>query len=121
MSPPDFPLPTIPNIGYPSTSPDKETKRAFDWTGPEAHDRVMLLNFGFLKYGTSDKSHAAAICLSLVLLALLLVVSIIGIFAKNLESFDKIIALIGNAFLFVAGLAVGQKSLEKADNSSKHD
>jgi peptidoglycan/LPS O-acetylase OafA/YrhL len=120
MSPPDFAKPRIPPLGPVSNVPDEATQRAFDWTGPEAHDRVMLLNFGFLRYGTNDKSHAAAICLSLILLALLLIVSAMGLFSPNAASFDKIIALIGNAFLFVAGIAVGQKGLEKSKDNAEH-
>jgi len=38
-----------------------------DYTGSEAENRVLHINLWFFKYGTNDKTHAAAMVLSLLL------------------------------------------------------
>ena len=83
MSPPDFAKPPIPSLGKLSEIPDQETNKGLDLTGPEAKNRVMLINIGFFKYGTNDKSHAAAVCLSIVLLIVIVIVSVIGMFSPS--------------------------------------
>jgi hypothetical protein len=70
-------LPDIPSPGPLSEEPDPETKKGYDWTGREAHDRVIFLDFGFFKYGTNDKAHAAAIILSLCILVVIVIISIL--------------------------------------------
>jgi peptidoglycan/LPS O-acetylase OafA/YrhL len=110
MSPPDFAPRTIPSPGSLSNVPDPATQKGLDLTGAEASGRVLHLNLGFFKYGTSDKSHAAAVSLSLLLVVVLLAISVCGMFSPNAGSFDKAIGLVGNAMMLVIGVAIGQKT-----------
>lgn len=76
-----------------------------------ASDRVLYINIGFFKYGTNDKAHGAAVVLALIILVLMAVLYIWG---GYIELKEKLLIWAGNAFLFVAGVAVG-KSGEKSD------
>jgi hypothetical protein len=115
MSPPDYAHPTkIPSLGNLPEAPDSETALGLDWTGDRpAAQRVLYLNFGFFKYGTDDKAHAAAILLSIGLLAALFIISLTAIFSPNAPMFERAINIFGNAFLFVAGVAIGQRFTDK--------
>jgi hypothetical protein len=88
-----------------SPVPDKYTRKADDFTGANAGGRVLQINLGFLRYGTNDATHAAAIVLSLILLACIIGVLI---FNMNTPGGEKAFQWLGSAFLFVAGVAVGK-------------
>jgi hypothetical protein len=108
--------PNIPSPGELSEVPDKYTK-SYDYTGTDAPHRVLHLNFGFFKYGTNDKAHAAAIVLSIVLLIVTLFLVIIGMFAPNAAFLEKVVTWLWNGFLFVAGVAVGHGGGNKGSGS----
>jgi hypothetical protein len=111
MSPPDYIRPTkMPSLGNLPEAPDSETALGLD---RPAAQRVLYLNFGFFKYGTDDKAHAAAILLSIGLLAALFIISLTAIFSPNAPMFERAINIFGNAFLFVAGVAIGQRFTDK--------
>lgn len=76
-----------------------------DYTGGgNAPERVLFINFWFFKYGTNDKAHGAAVILSLLLL---FVITLVYFFSPT-DNSEKILPWLGNAFLFVAGVAVGK-------------
>jgi hypothetical protein len=89
-----------------SPVPDDATKAGLkDYTSPSAANRVLHLNFGVFKYGTSDQTHAAAMVLSLLLL---LFIAAILIFAPAGEQADKILSWLESAFLLTVGVAIGK-------------
>jgi len=87
------------------------TGRAAD----SAENRILFINAGIFRYGTDDKTHAAAIVLSSVLLVVGLLVVIIGSFSANSVWLERALMLIWNAFMFVAGVALGRSGKEKGD------
>ena len=96
----------IPPPDHTSNVPDKATKKGIsDYTGPVADNRVLHINLGILKYGTNDKTHAAAVVFSL-----LLFFAIIGvlIFGDGGDWTKEVFRWLGGAFLFVAGVAIGK-------------
>lgn len=111
--------PVIPPLGEVPSAPDKDTKKAFhDFTGKTAPDRVLFLNLGFLKYGTSDKAHAASMALSGALLIMIALVAILGTFPSTSAWADTLLKMLGSAFTFVVGVAIGRGSShrESADD-----
>jgi len=101
----------LPPQGDLSDRPDNYTSLSPDWTGSGANDRVMHINMPFLKYGTNDKTHAASLLLSLLLLIIIVFLSICGMFSSNAAWMDKVFTYLGSAFLFVAGVAVGRSGV----------
>ncbi len=99
-----------------STEPDRYTAVAPDWTNSTAPERVFYINFGVFRYGTKDKSHGAAVLLSLMLLCTVLVVIGVGVWSGPSEWLDRVFTWLGSAFLFVAGVAVGRSSDTKNSN-----
>ena len=100
----------IPQLGKISKSPDEDTKKSPDFTADHADERVLLINLRFFKYGTNDKTHAAALAFSLALLVIIIVVIFLGIFSpKSVTWTDKIFNWLGGTFMFVAGIALGGK------------
>ncbi len=98
-----------PNL---SPTPDRATRRGLsDFTGKDARDRVLYINIWFFKYGTNDKAHAAAIVLSMTLLAAIIFLVFFG--TRNGDSAwnDRAFNWMSGAFLFVAGVALGKSSL----------
>jgi hypothetical protein len=92
-----------------SSKPDAATKTGLvDFTGPSAPKRVLYVNLGILRYGTNDKVHAAALILSFVLLMALFGVVITGFYLKETGWAERAFTWLGNAFLFIAGVAVGK-------------
>jgi hypothetical protein len=106
-------LPIPAPTGNLSDVPDSETKLGLDMTGPEAHDRILFINLGFFKYGTDDKTHAGSIFLSIALLLFAILIMLIGLWSKNTEWLDKILASLWSAFLFVAGVSIGRGQSDK--------
>jgi hypothetical protein len=90
------------------TSPDRDTRKAPDHTGAQAHQRVLFINLRFIKYGTDDRTRAAALFLCMALLVLVVMDVGAGQFGGNALLADKAFAWLGNAFLFLAGIAVGR-------------
>lgn len=95
-------------------SPDQFTREALDFSAPHPVDkRVLHINTPFFRYGTDDKSHAAAISLSAVLLIAAVILGAFGTVTSmsghDPKWLDTLITWIGNAFLFTAGIAVGQR------------
>lgn len=73
---------------------------------------MLHLNLGFFKYGTDDKTHAAAI-----LLSLLLFITIAGIliFGDGSEWTKEAFRWVSGAFLFTAGVAIGKGGEKQSD------
>ena len=80
-----------------------------DFTGSEADNRVLHINLWVFKYGTNDKTHAAAMVLSL-----LLFLTIVGvlIFGGGTDLAKEAFHWLGSAFLFVSGVALGKGGSE---------
>ena len=81
-----------------------------DYTGSEADNRVLHINLWFFKYGTNDKTHAAAMVLSL-----LLFITIVGVlvFGNGGDLAKEAFHWLGSAFLFVSGVALGKGGAEE--------
>jgi arginine exporter protein ArgO len=105
----------------PSPIPDKYTeKEPVDQTGPKAPGRVFLINFGFVKYGSTDKAHGAAVLLSLILLIIILIVICIGFKIGFSPWLDRVFTWLGSAFLFLAGVAVGRSPPSNENQNEKN-
>lgn len=116
-----MPPPILPPLNV-APQPDKATQIGLqDFTGNSADKRVLHINLGFIKYGTNDKSHAAAIVLSIVLLLTIIGVIFIGVASPDLAWKEKIFNWLGGAFLFVSGVALGGKSNQDSDKKSDDD
>lgn len=101
----------------PNPDPDTATSPDLpDFTGDEAGSRVLHLTTRWLRYGTNDKGHAAALILSVLLLIIVGLVVVAGVAAGYLLGdqpgwLEKTLTWLGNGFFFVAGVAIG-KSVE---------
>ena len=84
-------------------------------SGDSAENRILFIDAGFFRYGTDDKTHAAAIVLSSVLLIVGLLVVAIGSFSSNSVWLERALMLIWNAFMFVAGIALGRSGKEEGN------
>ena len=99
-----------PPTGDLRNDPDADTKKA-DFTAPEAESRVLFLNFGWFRYGTDDKGHAAALILAVLLLLVILVVILVGLAAayflqaqpdwldRAFNWLDRVFTWLGSGFL----------------------
>jgi hypothetical protein len=101
---------TVPAIQEPdnvSPVPDKATKKGLpDHTGSgKADGRIMHVNLGFARYGTDDKSHAAAMVITFILLVFL---ALLIIFAPENDQNKELIGWIKGAVLLTVGVAIGQ-------------
>ena len=76
-----------------------------DYTGPNAASRVLHLNLWVFKYGTDDKAHAAAIILSFIQLACIM---LLFIFAASTPAEERFVSFLESGFLLTAGVAIGQ-------------
>lgn len=83
-----------------------------DYTGAEAHQRVFYVNLLFLRYGTNDKTHAAALILSFVLLVATVATFASGYFVEKTDWAEGATRWFGSSFLFVAGVAIGKGGRE---------
>ena len=117
-APPAHPLPLPPVAPPPdgdlSDVPDSATKRALDFTGSDAENRILFVNCGFFRYGTDDKTHAAAILLSIVLLLVAILIILIGLFSSNLGWLERALSWVGTTFVFTAGVAIGRGGTKRA-------
>ncbi len=106
----------IPKPKNTSPVPDEATKKGVnDYTGSSgARDRVLRINLGVLKYGTDDKTHAAAIVLSMMIFMVIIGVLIFG---EGNDWTKEVFRWLGGAFLFVAGIAIGKGSENGSDES----
>ena len=99
--------------------PDEDTAKDPDFTGPRAGNRVLHIDTNWLRYGTDDKGHAAALVLSAMLLAAAIVVGIFGVIGlfsgRDAPWIGTLLTWIGNAFLFTAGIAVGKGKAANKD------
>jgi hypothetical protein len=102
----------LPPSGDLSDRPDAETRKGLDFTAGSAENRVLFINLGIFRYGTDDKAHAAAIALSAALLIVAVGIIAAGLFSTNAPWLDKVLAWVSNAFLFVAGVSIGQGGRE---------
>ena len=95
--------------------PDSATKKGMnDFTGTVADNRVLHINLWVFKYGTSDRTHAAALVLSLLLFA-----TIVGvlIFGHGGDWAKEAFRWLGSSFLFVSGVALGKGGNEATGSS----
>lgn len=100
-----------------SSEPDRYTESGAIFFQGGAPNQVLKFERFGVSYGTDDKSHAAAIILSLVIGFLLLVVFVIGSFVERTWIPDAL-KILGTAFTFTIGVAIGQgASKAKKDNS----
>ena len=100
-----------------STNPDKYTQKAPDYTSIHAEHRVLHITTSWMKYGTDDKGHAAALILSCLLLAMIALLFVAGLFARDQAAWiGTTLGLLGNGFLFTSGIAVGKGKSQKADD-----
>ncbi|MER2250663.1 hypothetical protein ABS772_12140 [Methylorubrum podarium] len=102
----------IPPPPNPPAKADDYTASYPDFTGDKADNRILHITTRWLKYGTDDKGHAAAVVLSGLLLCSAALVAVIGATTQwsgqEAPWLNTLITWIGNAFLFTAGIAVGK-------------
>jgi hypothetical protein len=109
-----------------SKKPDSDTKKgiekANDYTGQQADERVLFINLGIFKYGTSDKAHAAAVALSSVLLLTIIGLIVFGSGMEH-EWRDDVFKWATGAFLFTSGIALGQRggTKKKTKNGGEYE
>ena len=99
-----------------SQEPDRFTKSADSFIDGGAPNQVFKFEKFGISYGTDDKSHAAAILLSIVIGMLLLAIFAIGAFVERSWIPDAL-KILGSAFTFTAGVAIGQGTSKKNENS----
>jgi hypothetical protein len=105
-----------------STIPDDATEEGLnDLTGPKAQNRVLHIDTRWFRYGINDRTHAAAMMLSFILLISAMIVAVFGVAGlysgQRPEFVNTLITWIGNAFLFTTGIAVG-RSVNKPEKNS---
>lgn len=100
-----------------STSPDRDTRRGLADLANDAQveGRVLHIRTRFVSWGTNDKAHAASVVLSILLLSVLLVCGIIGFWARNEGSFEKLILALSSSFTFTVGVAIGKGGQKSGD------
>lgn len=81
-----------------------------DYTGPDAAERVLHINLGFLRFGTTDKLQGAALVVLMLLFPILILVVILGMFPASNAWADRIFGWIGPVIVLVSGVAVGRAS-----------
>lgn len=100
-------------------SPDKVVKKdePADYTGSgPVRDRVLVINLGFFKYGTSDRFQGAALVLAIALLFLVLLLIIASVVTDISDArFDGIFQWLGGTFLLVTGVAIGRATSGRSD------
>jgi len=79
-------------------------------TGNHAENRILFFNCKFFKFGTDDKVYAAAIILSMILLASLMLLCIM-ITVRDNKELGNIAILLINVFVDTSGYALGRASL----------
>lgn len=89
--------------------PDKYTSQGPGFIPNGAPNQVFRFCRWGIEYGTDDKGHAASIILSTSLLLLLLVLFFVGAFVDRPWIADAL-KIIGTAFTFTAGVAIGKGS-----------
>ena len=93
-----------------SRKPDKYTKKASDsFVGDGAPGQVFKFECLGFSYGTDDKSHAAALILSFLLIIIYLIFYLMGIIFDRDWIPDQL-DNIGTLFTLVVGVAIGQGS-----------
>lgn len=92
--------------------PDRYTKKDSIYFDGGAPNQVFKFERWGLAYGTDDKGHAAAIILSVLMVCLLAVIFVIGLVVERSWIPDAL-KLIGTAFTFVAGVAIGKSGSKK--------
>ena len=90
-------------------TPDEATKKGPPLIDGGAPNQVFRFEKFGVSYGTDDKGHAASILLSSVILCLLALVFIVGAFSDR-EWIGEAITILGTAFTFTAGVAIGKGS-----------
>jgi hypothetical protein len=102
--------PVIPSLGNIPDEPDQDTLKGLrkDFTSTAAENRVLHINFGFFKYGTDDKAHAGAMVLSMALLVMIALTGLAGFIPGAGDWTKTLLQMLGSAFTFVAGVAIGQ-------------
>ena len=105
------PLIVAPNVGAgaQTNTPDKYTKKDPTFFNGGAPNQVFKFERWGVSYGTDDKGHAASIILSVLLVVLLAAVAFGGLFVERSWMADMM-KLLGTAFTFTAGVAIGKSS-----------
>lgn len=99
-----------------SRVPDKYSAKGPTFIPDGAPHQVFRFCRWGIEYGTDDKGHAASIILSVTLLALLCLLFVIGGFVERVWITDGI-KIIGTAFTFTAGVAIGKGSSSSKPSS----
>lgn len=103
---------TIPQPKSVPSAPDADTRKGLgdDMTGAQARERVLFVDLRFLRYGTNDKTHAAAVVFATVLLLSVNVVIFLPMLCAGVDAgwAERALTWLGNAFLFIVGVAIGR-------------
>lgn len=101
-----------------SSEPDSFTKSGSPFFDGGAPNQIFKFEKFGVSYGTDDKSHAAAILLSILIGILLLVIFAIGAFVERIWIPDAL-KILGSAFTFTIGVAIGQGTSAKRNSNSE--
>ena len=90
-----------------------------DYTSPDgAPERVLLINLGIMKYGTTDRLQGAALFLAVILICLVIVLYISSLIKESPDLFNHIFPWVANVFALVVGVAIGRGG-GSAENGEK--
>jgi len=110
-SPLDRRIPSPPST---PKEPDAATQKNPDYsTDAKAEGRVFHFKALGIKYGSDDKQHVASLVLSLLVLFIILLCLLVGIFVSDRDWIVEIAKIMGSAFLFIAGVAIGSSKKSK--------
>lgn len=105
----------------PSRRSHKKARRSArpsgDFTGRSANNRVLRINLGVIRYGTDDKTHAAAVVFSLLLFAVIVLVVLAGIASSDHDWTYRVLQWLGMPFSMVIGVAIGRASQARASGA----
>lgn len=94
------------------TKADGATKTGPAFISDGAPDQIFRFERWGFSYGTDDKSHAAAIILSLTTCGLLVLLFCLGAIVDR-PWISEALKILGTAFTFTAGVAIGKASGKK--------
>lgn len=95
-------------------TPDADTATGPTFIPDGAPHQILRINLRFFNYGTDDKPHAASLLLSFMIGFLLLVLFGIGAFVES-AWISEALKILGTAFTFTAGVAIGKSGGAKKD------
>jgi hypothetical protein len=100
---------TLKKLKRPDPSNIPTTDNPADYTGDEAPERTLLINLGFIKYGTNDRTQGSAVLFSFLLLILIALLVLLGILNQDsTEVVKESLSWLKGVFTLIIGVAIGK-------------